>query len=64
MPRQATLEGSEIPYVPGSLAREFLAVPKLAAVLADWSPRLPGLMLYYPGNRHVPSALRAFIDLL
>ncbi|MBY2926902.1 hypothetical protein HF259_37015 [Rhizobium leguminosarum] len=46
------------------MARDFLAVPKLAAVLADWSPRLPGLLLHYPGNRHVPSALRAFIDLL
>jgi hypothetical protein len=34
------------------------------AVLEDWCPRIEGLTLYYPGRRHVPSALRAFIDVL
>ena len=33
-------------------------------VLADWSPTVPGLFLYY-SNRHLPQpALRAFIDCL
>jgi len=34
------------------------------SVLEDWCPPIPGLALYYPRGRHVPSPLRAFIDLL
>jgi DNA-binding transcriptional LysR family regulator len=33
-------------------------------VLADWCPRFPGFMLYYPRQRWMPSALRAFIDMV
>ncbi|WP_369934033.1 LysR substrate-binding domain-containing protein [Xanthomonas tesorieronis] len=41
-----------------------LAQGDLVAALEDWCPRFPGLCLYYPGHRHVPAALRAFIDVL
>ena len=34
----------------------------LVEVLADWSPPFPGPFLYYPSRRHMPAALRAFID--
>jgi DNA-binding transcriptional LysR family regulator len=34
----------------------------LKRVLADWSPRVPGLHLYYPSRRFLLPALRAFID--
>jgi len=34
----------------------------LVALLAEWSPAIPGLCLYYPGHRHAPPALRAFIE--
>jgi DNA-binding transcriptional LysR family regulator len=41
-----------------------LAAGRLKRVLADWSPTVPGLFLYY-SNRHNPQpALRAFIDCL
>lgn len=37
---------------------------KLQRILADWSPTVPGLFLYYSNRRHVQPALRAFIDCL
>ena len=39
-----------------------LAQGQLVQVLADWSVTRPGLFLYHPSRRHVPAALRAFID--
>ncbi|MBE7211827.1 MAG: LysR family transcriptional regulator [Gluconacetobacter diazotrophicus] len=61
---QAAADGLGVAYVPESFARDRLEARTLVAVLADWCPPVPGLTLYYPGNRHVPSALRAFIDVL
>lgn len=60
----AAAEGLGIAYVPETTATDLLAAGHLKAVLEDWCPPFPGLMLYYPGHRHVPSALRALIDLL
>jgi len=45
-------------YVLGDIERG-----RLIRVLEDWCPRFPGFMLYYPRQRQMPSALRAFIDL-
>jgi DNA-binding transcriptional LysR family regulator len=61
---QAAAEGLGIAYIPEPLARKSLMSGELMTVLDDWCPPLPGLMLYYPGNRHVPSALRAFVEIL
>lgn len=44
--------------------RDAIAKGRLKRLLADWSPRVPGLFLYYSSHRHVQPGLRAFIDCL
>jgi DNA-binding transcriptional LysR family regulator len=61
---QAASDGLGIAYVPETFGRDMLASGQLVAVLEEWCAPLPGLMLYYPGHRLVPSALRAFVDVL
>jgi len=61
---EAAADGLGIAYVPESLAGGMVSSGRLVMVLEDWCPLIPGLVLYYPGNRHVPSTLRAFIDML
>lgn len=60
----AAADGLGIAYVPDRFARPLLAAGRLVTVLEEWCPAIPGLAFYYPANRHVPSPLRAFIDLL
>ncbi|MDR6954778.1 DNA-binding transcriptional LysR family regulator [Ancylobacter sp. 3268] len=61
---QAAADGRGIAYVPEPFARTFLGSGRLVTVLDDWCPPTPGLALYYPRSRHVPSPLRAFIGVL
>jgi DNA-binding transcriptional LysR family regulator len=61
---ESAAEGLGIAFVPDRSARPYLESGRLVAVLEDWCPAFPGLFLYYPGHRHVPPALRAFIDVL
>jgi DNA-binding transcriptional LysR family regulator len=61
---EAALDGLGIAYVPESYAREALARRRLVTVLDDWCPAIPGLFLYFPGNRHVPAGLQALVKLL
>jgi DNA-binding transcriptional LysR family regulator len=61
---EAAADGLGIAYVAENAASYLLASGGLVTVLEDWCPSYPGLMLYYPGHRHVPSPLRALIDLL
>lgn len=56
--------GMGIAFVPEYLARERLDAGDLKIVLEAWCPVIPGNVLYYPGFRHVPSPLRALIELL
>ncbi|MNF17625.1 LysR substrate binding domain protein [compost metagenome] len=44
------------------MVSEHLAAGSLVQVLEDWCPYYPGLHLYYPSRRHVPAALKAFIE--
>lgn len=61
---QAAADGRGIAYVPEHFAQPFLGSGELVTVLDDWCPPTTGLALYYPRSRHIPSPLRAFIDIL
>ena len=58
---EAAEDGLGIAFVPEPFARRALKDGRLVALLQEWSPAIPGLCLYYPGHRHVPPPLRAFI---
>jgi len=61
---EAAVDGLGIVYVPERSARPNLNDERLVMVLSDWCPSIPGLFLYYPGRRHMPAGLRAFIEVL
>jgi DNA-binding transcriptional LysR family regulator len=61
---QAALDGLGIAYMINGYLERFIEAGRLVRVLADWSPPLAGLTLYYADRRRVPPKLRAFIDFL
>jgi DNA-binding transcriptional LysR family regulator len=61
---EAAINALGVAYVPEPYARAALARKQLAVVLGDWCPAIPGLFLYFPGNRHIPAGLRALIAML
>ena len=61
---EAAVAGLGIIYANESSVAKHIASRRLIRVLDDWTPPFPGLRLYYPGHRHVPAGLRAFIAVL
>jgi DNA-binding transcriptional LysR family regulator len=61
---RAALDGIGIAYVPEGLAAPFLRTGQLMRVLESWSAAVEGLFVFYHGHRQVPTALRAFIDVV
>jgi DNA-binding transcriptional LysR family regulator len=59
---EAAIDGLGIAFVPEQIALSALKDGRLCPVLQNWSQPIPGFCLYYPGHRHVPSALRALVD--
>ncbi|WP_142850385.1 LysR family transcriptional regulator [Telmatospirillum sp. J64-1] len=60
----AAARGLGIAFVLEGAVRDLIASGRLVPVLREWTTEEPGLMLYYPGRRYVPPALRAFIDFI
>jgi len=60
----AALAGVGLAYLSEWAVASHVAAGRLVRVLEDWTSAYPGLRLYYPGHRHVPAGLRAFIDVL
>lgn len=61
---EAAAAGLGIAYVSDRSALPFIERGALVTVLDDWCPLIPGMFLYYPGHRHIPPGLRAFMDVL
>ncbi len=61
---RAVLDGFGLAYVLEDAARPHLEAGTMVAVLQDWSEPFPGFVLYYPKQRQMASALRAFVDML
>jgi DNA-binding transcriptional LysR family regulator len=60
---RAALDGLGPAFVFEELVGAELADGRLVRVLEEWCPSFPGFMLYYPRQRRMSSALRAFIDM-
>nr|WP_315431133.1 LysR substrate-binding domain-containing protein [uncultured Albidiferax sp.] len=60
----AAMSGLGIAFVPERSVSSRLDDGTLLTLLEEWCPSIPGLFLYYPGSRLIPSGLRAFIDVL
>jgi DNA-binding transcriptional LysR family regulator len=58
----AAIEGAGLAYLTDVAVDAAVAAGLLVRVLSEWIPASPGLCLYYSGHRHVPAALRAFIE--
>jgi DNA-binding transcriptional LysR family regulator len=61
---RAAVDGLGIAYLLEAQAEPYLRSGQLIRILEDWSPSFEGLVVYYPGHRQVPAALRALIDML
>lgn len=61
--RIAVLESVGIGFFMESDVAADLASGRLQSVLAQWTPPLSPLCLYYPGRRNPPAAFKVFVDL-
>ncbi len=61
---QAAIAGSGVIYLFEDWLLPHLASGALEAVLEPWWLRFPGPFLYYPGRRHLPAPLRAFVGFI
>jgi DNA-binding transcriptional LysR family regulator len=61
---QAALAGVGLAITLESIVREDIRAGRLVPVLEDWSMPVSAFTLYYPRQRRLTSALRAFVDLL
>jgi DNA-binding transcriptional LysR family regulator len=58
----AAIAGSGIIYLFEDWLRPHIERGELEPVLEPWWPSFSGPFLYYPGRRHLPAPLRAFVD--
>ena len=56
------LDGIGIVYLFEEMLLPHIRSGALVRLLDDWDVSFPGPFLYYPGRRHLPAPLRAFVD--
>ncbi|WP_277983248.1 LysR family transcriptional regulator [Sphingomonas faeni] len=56
------LRGCGVALLVESLVEKHIADGSLQCVLKDWCKPFSGFHLYYPNRRHMPAAMRTFID--
>ncbi|MEX0559272.1 LysR family transcriptional regulator [Raoultella terrigena] len=61
---RAALAGIGLAFISDWFIQDDLASGRLISVMDDWCPSFGGLSLYYPGRRHIPPGLQAFIALV
>ena len=59
---KAAIDGVGIAFSIKESVATHIAEGRLVPLLEKWSAPYPGFFLCYPPQRHMPSALRAFID--
>jgi DNA-binding transcriptional LysR family regulator len=60
----AALAGVGVIHLFEAMLRPHLDSGALEPILEPWWQRFSGPFLYYPGRRHLPAPLRAFVDFL
>ena len=60
----AALDGVGIVNLWEDMLRPHLDSGRLVPLLEPWWQSFPGPFLYYPGRRHLPAPLRAFVDFI
>src|SRR5271154_415411 len=58
----AAVKGLGLAQLPEPIAAGAVKAGKLVRVLEPFAPMVPGVFLYYPGNRQMMPKLRAFLD--
>ncbi|TCW18007.1 DNA-binding transcriptional LysR family regulator [Raoultella sp. BIGb0138] len=61
---RAARSGIGLAFISDWFIQDDLASGRLISVMEEWCPSFGGLHLYYPGRRHVPPGLKAFIALV
>lgn len=59
---EAAAAGLGVAYVPERYAQHGLNTRRLVTLLDDWTIASQGIALYFSQNRHMPFALRLFVD--
>lgn len=58
---RAVQAGLGVGFLPELYIEDLLQSGELVSVLDEWTQPFKGLCLYYPGHRHIPMGLKAFI---